>query len=71
LKVSCTIADLDGKSDISPEHISEAIQYRTFYRALWVWDSAACEHQTWGRRGVSSRAARFWFFRNLRLRPST
>ncbi|PYK48507.1 MAG: hypothetical protein DME20_08865 [Verrucomicrobia bacterium] len=36
LKVSCTIADLDGKSDISPEHISEAIQYRTFYRALWV-----------------------------------
>ncbi|PYJ88518.1 MAG: hypothetical protein DME71_12795 [Verrucomicrobia bacterium] len=36
LKVSCTIADLDGKSDISPEHISEAIQYGTFYRALWV-----------------------------------
>jgi magnesium chelatase family protein len=43
LKVSRTIADLDDKSasrtdssrgeiDISPEHVSEAIQYRTFDR---------------------------------------
>ena len=29
LKVSRTIADLDDKIDISPEHVSEAIQYRT------------------------------------------
>src|SRR6266568_3659887 len=36
LKVSRTIADLDGKDDISPEHVSEAIQYRTFDRTLWV-----------------------------------
>jgi magnesium chelatase family protein len=36
LKVSRTIADLDGKSDISSEHVSEAIQYRTFDRTLWV-----------------------------------
>jgi magnesium chelatase family protein len=36
LKVSRTIADLDGKSDIGPEHVSEAIQYRTFDRTLWV-----------------------------------
>jgi magnesium chelatase family protein len=36
LKVSRTIADLDGKTDISPEHVSEAIQYRTFDRTLWV-----------------------------------
>jgi magnesium chelatase family protein len=47
LKVSRTIADLDDKSasrtdssrgeiDISPEHVSEAIQYRTFDRTLWV-----------------------------------
>jgi magnesium chelatase family protein len=47
LKVSRTIADLDGKSasrtdssrgeiDISPEHVGEAIQYRTFDRTLWV-----------------------------------
>jgi magnesium chelatase family protein len=26
LKVSRAIADLDGKADISPEHVSEAIQ---------------------------------------------
>ena len=36
LKVSRTIADLDDKIDISPEHVSEAIQYRTFDRTLWV-----------------------------------
>lgn len=35
-KVSRTIADLDDKIDISPEHVSEAIQYRTFDRTLWV-----------------------------------
>ena len=36
LKVSRTIADLDSNSDIAPEHVSEAIQYRTFDRTLWV-----------------------------------
>src|SRR5437867_10693951 len=36
LKVSRTIADLDGRAEISPEHVSEAIQYRTFDRTLWV-----------------------------------
>ena len=36
LKVSRTIADLDDKIDISPEHVSEAIQYRTFDRTLWI-----------------------------------
>ncbi len=36
LKVSRTIADLDAKIEISPEHVSEAIQYRTFDRTLWV-----------------------------------
>jgi magnesium chelatase family protein len=36
LKVSRTIADLDNQSDISAEHVSEAIQYRTFDRTLWV-----------------------------------
>jgi len=25
-----------GSGDISPEHVSEAIQYRTFDRTLWV-----------------------------------
>src|SRR3989441_5875479 len=36
LKVSRTIADLDARIDIAPEHVSEAIQYRTFDRTLWV-----------------------------------
>jgi magnesium chelatase family protein len=36
LKVSRTIADLDDEFHISPEHVSEAIQYRTFDRTLWV-----------------------------------
>jgi magnesium chelatase family protein len=36
LKVSRTIADLDSKIDITPEHVSEAIQYRTFDRTLWI-----------------------------------
>ncbi|MEN3041078.1 MAG: YifB family Mg chelatase-like AAA ATPase [Bacteroidia bacterium] len=35
LKVARTIADLEGWNDIRPEHISEAISYRTLDRATW------------------------------------
>ena len=35
LKVSRTIADLAGADEITIEHLSETLQYRTLDRQLW------------------------------------
>ena len=35
LKVARTIADLDGADDIAPQHISEAVNYRSLDRGSY------------------------------------
>ena len=36
LKVARTIADLEGVEDLQTKHLSEAVQYRTLDRNLWL-----------------------------------
>jgi magnesium chelatase family protein len=36
LKVSRTVADLEGKEQVAERHISEAVQYRILDRNFWA-----------------------------------
>ena len=36
LKVSRTLADMEGKDKIESGHVNEAIQYRTLDRSFWA-----------------------------------
>jgi magnesium chelatase family protein len=36
LKVARTVADLEGAEELEPKHLSEAVQYRTLDRNLWL-----------------------------------
>ena len=36
LRVARTIADLEGQDEIKPQHIAEAVGYRSLDRSVWM-----------------------------------
>jgi hypothetical protein len=48
-------ADLARSPNVEPQHLSEAIRYRTFLRRYWAWSSTWAGRGPWRGSGYQQR----------------